>query len=88
MIVHQCLNLQCFFCVSDFYHLCVLCCPCDLVSAPLGCPPINKLDVDLTVNGLSSMTNLLRFALTMLCFGGGGVKCSILNTKCYALLSL
>ena len=30
-----------------------------------------KLDVDLAVNGLSSVTDLLRFALTALCYAWG-----------------
>ena len=34
--------------------------------------------IDLAVKGLSSVTDLLHFALTTLCFGGG-VKRSILN---------
>ena len=59
-----------------------------------------QLDVDLAVNGLSSVTDLLRFALTALCYAlEGGVKHSVLNMNAmlcshysihvyYALLSL
>ena len=35
--------------------------------------------IDLAVKGLLSMTDLLHFALTTLCFGGGEVKRSVLN---------
>ena len=34
--------------------------------------PLNKLDVDLAVNGLSSVTDLLCFALTALHYALGG----------------